>query len=101
MLLFLLSVMIFIIGFTFPTTIHFKFITKCDKYYYKVLQNKVSMHVLACFMLHVPLHIKRVVYVGGVSLWVSSVCSDKIHKPIMGLIIATGVALLIAGEIQY
>ena len=32
----LLSMMILIIGFTCPPTIHFKFITKCDKWYYKV-----------------------------------------------------------------
>ena len=28
------------------------------------------------FMLHVPLHITKVIDVGGVSLWVSSVCWD-------------------------
>ena len=28
------------------------------------------------FMLHVPLHIMKVIDVGGVSLWVSSVCWD-------------------------
>ena len=28
----------FITGFTCPPTIYFKFITKCDKYYYKVRQ---------------------------------------------------------------
>ena len=28
--------MILIIGFTCPLTIHFEFITKCDKCYYKV-----------------------------------------------------------------
>ena len=37
------------------------------------------------FMLHVPLHITKVIDVGGVSLWVSSVCWDtNNHKPIMG-----------------
>ena len=37
-------------------------------------------------MLHFLLHIKRVIDVGGVSLWVSSVCWDTNlnHKPIMG-----------------
>ena len=30
--------MILIIGFTCPRTIHFEFITKCDKCYYKMLQ---------------------------------------------------------------
>ena len=30
--------MILIIGFTSPPTVHFKFITKCDKCYYKVRQ---------------------------------------------------------------
>ena len=30
--------MIPIIGFTCPPTVHFKFITKCDKCYYKVRQ---------------------------------------------------------------
>ena len=34
----LLSMMRFITGFTCPPTIYFKFITKCDKYYYKVRQ---------------------------------------------------------------
>ena len=37
-LLLLLSMMRFITGFTCPPTICFKFITKCDKYYYKVRQ---------------------------------------------------------------
>ena len=37
LLLFLLT-MILILGFTCPQTIHFKFITKCDKCYYKVRQ---------------------------------------------------------------
>ena len=31
----LLSMVILIIGFTCPPTIHLKFITKCDKCYYK------------------------------------------------------------------
>ena len=30
-------------GVTCPPTVHFKFITKCDKCYYKVRQNKVSV----------------------------------------------------------
>ena len=30
--------MILIIGFTCPPIIHFKFITKCDKWFYKVRQ---------------------------------------------------------------
>ena len=38
-LLLLLSMMILIIGFTCPPTIHFKFFTKCDSlFYYKVRQ---------------------------------------------------------------
>ena len=40
MLLLLLSMMILIIGFTCPSTIHFKFITKRDSlFYYKVRQD--------------------------------------------------------------
>ena len=40
---------------------------------------------LRAFMLHVPLHITKVIDVGGVSFWVSSVCWDtNNHKPIMG-----------------
>ena len=39
LLLLLWSMMIFIIGFTCPPTIHFKFITKCNSlFYYKVRQ---------------------------------------------------------------
>ena len=38
LLLLLLSMMILIIGFICPPTIHFKFITKCNKCYYKVRQ---------------------------------------------------------------
>ena len=38
LLLLLLSMMILIIGFTCPPTTHFKFITKCDRCYYKVRQ---------------------------------------------------------------
>ena len=36
--LLLLSMMTLITGFTCPPTIYFKFITKCDKCYYKVRQ---------------------------------------------------------------
>ena len=32
--------------------------------------------VTRVFMLHVPLHITKVIDVGGVSLWVSSFCWD-------------------------
>lgn len=32
--------------------------------------------VLLLFLLHVPLHIMRVMDIGGVSLWESSVCWD-------------------------
>ena len=38
--------MILIIGFTCPPTIHFKFITKCDKCYYKVRQVLQSETIL-------------------------------------------------------
>ena len=38
--------MILIIGFTCPPTIHFKFITKCDKCYYKVRQVLQSATIL-------------------------------------------------------
>ena len=37
-LLLLLSMMALITGFSCPPTIYFKFITKCDKCYYKVRQ---------------------------------------------------------------
>ena len=36
--LLLLSLMTLITGFTYPPTLYFKFITKCDKCYYKVRQ---------------------------------------------------------------
>ena len=42
LLLLLLSMMILIIGFTCPRTIHFKFITKCDKCYFKVRRSLQS-----------------------------------------------------------
>ena len=32
--------------------------------------------IIIIFMLHVPLHITKLIDVGGVSLWVSSVCWD-------------------------
>ena len=38
-----------------------------------ILSQEISK---ALFMLHVPLHIMKVIDVGGVSLWVSSVCWD-------------------------
>ena len=38
--------MIPIIGFTCPPTVHFKFITKCDKCYYKVRQVLQSATIL-------------------------------------------------------
>ena len=45
-------------------------------------------------MLHVPLHITKVIDVGGVSLWASSVCCDKIITNPLWDILATGVAVI-------
>ena len=44
--LLLLSMMTLITGFTCPPTIYFKFITKCDKCYYKVRQLLQSVTIL-------------------------------------------------------
>ena len=41
------NLMILIIGFTCPTTIHFKFITKCNSLFcYKVRQNQVTDEIV-------------------------------------------------------
>ena len=40
------------------------------------LAEQMYQLLLLCFMLHVPFHITKVIDVGGVSLWVSSVCWD-------------------------
>ena len=45
-LLLLLSMMALITGFSCPPTIYFKFITKCDKCYYKVRQVLQSVTIL-------------------------------------------------------
>ena len=45
-LLLLLSMMTLINGFTCPPTIYFKFVTKCDKCYYKVRQVLQSVTIL-------------------------------------------------------
>ena len=42
----LLSMMTLITGFTCPLIIYFKFITKCDKCYYKVRQVLQSVTIL-------------------------------------------------------
>ena len=50
--LLLLSMMTLITGFTCPPTIYFKFITKCDKCYYKVrqvlLQSATAFSITKC-----------------------------------------------------
>ena len=46
----LLSMMILIIGFTCPPTIHFKFITKCDKWYDITIVSSLRTYVGLYFM---------------------------------------------------
>ena len=47
--LLLLSMMTLITGFTCPPTIYFKFITKCDKCYYKVRQLFLLQSAMVCY----------------------------------------------------
>ena len=47
--LLLLSMMTLITGFTCPSTIYFKFITKCDKCYYKVRQLSLLQSAMVCY----------------------------------------------------
>ena len=47
--LLLLSMMTLITGFTCPSTIYFKFITKCDKCYYKVWQLFLLQSAMVCY----------------------------------------------------
>ena len=49
LLFLLLSMMILIIWFTCPPTIHFKFTTKCDKCYCKVRQLKLLQSAMICY----------------------------------------------------
>ena len=49
MLLLLSSMMTLITGFTCPPTIYFKFITKCDKCYYKVRQLFLLQSTMVCY----------------------------------------------------
>ena len=49
MSLLLLSMMTLITGFTCPPTIYFKFITKCDKCYYKVRQLFLLQSAIICY----------------------------------------------------